>query len=212
MGWETNFRTSIVFNRKAYETKSEVEKDLQEARDTIKDCKAKIRELVLQLIAVSNKELLRENVCEGEEPKEYIMDRLEEILDDMSWADVDDYKLTLLDYAWDDILEENRLAKVPEVFIDGKFIKYPAWDSPDMIDGDFIRTTRGEEKTAAELEREAYYDSVTTEEVNEYIKRKLEEYRKAEQEKTAAEEAKAATEFEKQKEIIESIRNEKHEN
>lgn len=125
MSWETRLFTSISFNRATYNSRYDVESDLNEINGLIETCKKTIRDLIVMTEPnkfFNNKE--SNPYLEMTVEYENQIELLEELI-------LKKYKLRILLNDWDDCHDVNGLAINPPDSIN--------YDTA-YLDGDFINT------------------------------------------------------------------------
>lgn len=95
MGWSTELYTSITYNRKTYNTKFQVESDLEEARDAAQ----RVRERIMQLAAITDPAKYMPE--DWSDPLEWLNHALDEALEALEDATIDIWKLEYLLQEWD---------------------------------------------------------------------------------------------------------------
>ena len=137
MGWGTYLVTPMYFSKETYKTKYEVEKALNEVKETISHCKARLKNFAIMTEP--------QKFCpEDMDPMSWIESEVEEILEALEWAYTDDYKLTMLLDRWDDCHDKNGNAIIPPKpyklwrmnFCGGDFIKEVYPDGTEVTDND----------------------------------------------------------------------------
>lgn len=121
MSWQTDLFCNITFFKSTYNTKSEVEYALSTVKKEIQACENSLR--TLAFITEPNK------FNNTDESNGYWVEHtLEEAIDDLKYAIIEEYKLELLLENWDKCHNEEGLAIPPpfdyeSAFLDGDFIK-----------------------------------------------------------------------------------------
>ena len=127
MGWVTDLFCNIVFNRKTYNSKYEVESDFEELDKLIN---ATVRRLTdLAIMTEPNKFFTDPDLDILSSISTEVRDQLEELEEYY----IERYKLSLLLEYWDDCHNEDGLAINPPDNIDWKTA---------YLDGDFVKTVK----------------------------------------------------------------------
>lgn len=126
MGWSTNLFCNIEFNRKTYNSKYEVEADLEQVNNIINICLTDLRDLAIMTEPEKfyDEEKYDNALC-------FISEHFDSAIESLEEAYIDRYKLELLLDKWD--VSHNK---------EGFAIDKPKeieWDTA-YIDGDFIKT------------------------------------------------------------------------
>ena len=132
MGWSTDLFCNIHYNRKSYNSKYEVEQDLEEANDMIKYFTNKLRNLAY---ITEPQKLFNCKDCEGYDlnPIDVINQEFEEALEGLEEYYYDKFTLSYLIDNWDYCHNEEGLAIDPPEGI--------SWNTA-FLDGDFVRTVK----------------------------------------------------------------------
>lgn len=126
MGWSTNLFCNVSFNRKTYNSRYEVESELEQVNKIINTCVSSLRDLAIMTEPEKfyNKEEYNNALC-------FISDQLNNNIEILEEAYIDKYKLELLLDNWE--MSHNK---------DGIAIDKPKeikWDTA-YVSGDFIST------------------------------------------------------------------------
>ena len=130
MGWSTDLFCNICFNHKTYNHKSEVENDLEEAKDLKKMAKDRLRELVFMTEP--------QKFCDQDEtPQEFLSGELHNQFEALEEAIQDECRLYYLLDNWDACHNDKGQAIYgpKEVECDSAFLR-----------GDFIKTDKDDNK------------------------------------------------------------------
>lgn len=95
MGWSTELYTSITYNRKTYNTKFQVESDLEAARAEAQRAKERIRQLA---VITDPAKYMPED---WDNPLEWLNSSLDEAMESLEEANIDIWKLEYLLQEWD---------------------------------------------------------------------------------------------------------------
>lgn len=124
MGWSTELFCNISFHKQTYNSKYEVEAEIENLKECIKTAENRIRNLVM--ITEPNKFVPEE--CD---PISYLTDEFEEQLELIREYEIELYKHELLLYNWDACHNEEGLAISPP--------KDMKWDTA-YLEGDFVKS------------------------------------------------------------------------
>lgn len=122
MGWATELTTTLLFNRKTYTNKYQVESDL----DLVKDNIAKVRQSLVAL-AVTTEPAKVIHVEDDESVIDVVVESANELIDSLMELTYERDKLEILLDDWNDCHDK-----------DGKPRNTPEGFEPPYIDGDFI--------------------------------------------------------------------------
>lgn len=126
MSWSTNLFCNVIFNRKTFNSKYEVEDELKTVNDMINACITDLRDLAI--MTEPEKFYNKENFSNA---LEFISDKFKNTIEFLEEAYIDRYKLELLLDNWETSHNTEGLAiDMP------KGIK---WDTA-YVSGDFINT------------------------------------------------------------------------
>ena len=135
MGWETNLMVHLRYNRKSYQSKYEVERDLEDVNDMIKYHSNKLQSLAMM---TEPKKFMEEDA----DPLQWVSNEVRESLEELEEYYIDKYKLEMLLEYWDKChTKEDEPIHAPEGI---------GWDDA-YIDGDFILTKEEKEKQKKDL-------------------------------------------------------------
>ena len=135
MGWETNLMVHLRYNRKSYQSKYEVERDLEDVNDMIKYHSNKLYSLAMM---TEPKKFMEEDA----DPLQWISNEVRDSLEELEEYYIDKYKLEMLIEYWDKChTKEDEPIHAPESI---------GWDDA-YIDGDFILTKEEKEKQKKDL-------------------------------------------------------------
>ena len=135
MGWETNLMVRLRYNRKSYQSKYEVERDLEDVNDMIKYHSNKLHSLAMM---TEPKKFMEEDA----DPFQWISNEVRDSLEELEEYYIDKYKLEMLLEYWDKChTKEDEPIHTPEGI---------GWDDA-YIDGDFILTKEEKEKQKKDL-------------------------------------------------------------
>lgn len=135
MGWETNLMVRLRYNRKSYQSKYEVERDLEDVNDMIKYHSNKLHSLAMM---TEPKKFMEEDA----DPLQWISNEVRDSLEELEEYYIDKYKLEMLLEYWDKChTKEDEPIHAPEGI--GQDDAY--------IDGDFILTKEEKEKQKKDL-------------------------------------------------------------
>lgn len=132
MAWETTLYTAIRFNRKTYESKYQVEDDIDELSKSIKRTEEELRDLAM--MTEPEKMLKSSGDDENASPYDLISWRFNELIEILHEDIVERAKLYLLQEEWDKCHDKESGLAIgrPENF---------HWDD-SFMDGDFIKTVQ----------------------------------------------------------------------
>ena len=129
MGWSTELFCNIHFNRQTYNSKYEVESQLEEVNNWITTLKEKLRDLA---IMTEPRKYCDE---ETQNPYYFVVNQFQDCITELEDSIIEKYKLELLLDNWDDCHNKEGLAINPPdgfrydtAFLSGDFvktIKYP---------------------------------------------------------------------------------------
>lgn len=135
MGWETNLMVRLRYNRKSYQSKYEVEIDLEDVNDMIKYHSNKLHSLAMM---TEPKKFMEEDA----DPLQWISNEVRDSLEELEEYYIDKYKLEMLLEYWNKChTKEDEPIHAPEGI---------GWDDA-YIDGDFILTKEEKEKQKKDL-------------------------------------------------------------
>ena len=135
MGWETNLMVHLRYNRKSYQSRYEVERDLEDVNDMIKYHSNKLQSLAMM---TEPKKFMEEDA----DPLQWISNEVRDSLEELEEYYIDKYKLEMLLEYWDKChTKEDEPIHAPEGV---------GWDDA-YIDGDFILTKEEKEKQNKDL-------------------------------------------------------------
>ena len=135
MGWETNLMVRLRYNRKSYQSKYEVERDLEDVNDMIKYHSNKLHSLAMM---TEPKKFMEEDA----DPLQWISNEVRDSLEELEEYYIDKYKLEMLLEYWNKChTKEDEPIHAPEGI---------GWDDA-YIDGDFILTKEEKEKQKKDL-------------------------------------------------------------
>lgn len=134
MGWETTLYTSLHFNRKTYDSKYQVEDELEELNESINRYKQELRDLVM----ITEPEKMFKSSDDTDEyttsPYDTVTGRFKDLMEFLEEDLIEKYKLEILLDSWDACHDKKS----------GLAIGRPdnvKWDS-SFMDGDFIKTVQ----------------------------------------------------------------------
>jgi len=130
MGWGTTLTTDIYYNRKTYNSKYEVESDLQECEEILNTIKGDIKALV---VCTEPAKMMPQD--EGWEPLEWLVRTIEIKLKDLEEQIAERDNLVFLLDKWDECHDKEGYA-IP--CPDEQYGK-------SYLDGDFVRTTENKD-------------------------------------------------------------------
>lgn len=128
MSWSTELFCNISFNRKTYNTKYEVETDLEELDKNIENCKRELRDLAI--MTEPEKFYDKEDYTS---PYDFVSRNLEENLELLEEFHVEKWKLEILLNNWDKCHNKEGLAIDPPNEI--------SWDTA-YLHGDFVNSVK----------------------------------------------------------------------
>lgn len=134
MSWSTELTCNVSYNRCSYNSREEVESDLEERETLIKRATEDLRDLAMMTepSKFCNKD---------DDPYQFVHDQFRNAMELLEEALVDKYKLTLLLYNWDKCHNEEGLAiNPPEGF---------KWDTA-YLTGEYVKAVK-HPKTDTEL-------------------------------------------------------------
>jgi len=128
MSWSTELFCNISFNRKTYNSKYEVQDDIDDLNKQINTCKETIRDMVM--ITEPSKFVNKDN---DENPYFFLCDNFKENIELLEELIIEKYKLDVLLNNWGNCHNKEGLAIYPPDEIN--------WDTA-YLHGDFIRSTK----------------------------------------------------------------------
>lgn len=126
MSWETSLFTHIDYNRKTYNSHSEVLDDLESCEREIRYFKDQLQTLVA---CTEPRKIMEEDA----DPLTWMSTTFRSIMDDLEECYYEKFKLELLSNNWDKCHNEKGLAISPPDDVH--------WDS-SFLDGDFVNTDK----------------------------------------------------------------------
>lgn len=126
MGQSTRLYTKITFFDKCYNTKSEVERDLENAYGRLEKLK---KELIILVMMTEPNKFAPKN----QSPSEYLNSNAQVLIDEIGDLNIEIWKLEILLDRWEECHTKDGLGKYPpegeqHTYIDGTFVftdKYP---------------------------------------------------------------------------------------